>query len=85
MFSRECERITAKFSFFFFALSPAILYTLYTYTLQQLYKLKFTENVPGQFVSIFQVKQISKLAKEIHKREVIFSVAVVAAKTPSCT
>ena len=44
--------------------------------------------VPGQFASILQVKQISIIAKEIRKREVIFwndifvTVTVVAAKAP---
>ena len=48
----------------------------------------YSNLVPGQLASIFQVKQISIIAKEIQKREVIFgndvfvAVAVVAAKTP---
>ena len=48
----------------------------------------YSNLVPGQFASIFQVKQISIIAKEIQKWEVIFwndvfvVVAVVAAKTP---
>ena len=46
--------------------------------------------VPGQFVSILQVKQISIISKASQKREVIFlnhvfvAVAVVVAKTPYC-
>ena len=48
----------------------------------------YSNLIPSQFASIFQVKQLSIIAKEIQKREVIFwndvfvAVAVVAAKTP---
>ena len=71
MFSWEREHMTAKCWFVAFPCFNAV----------------YSNLVPGQFASIFQVKQISIIAKEIQKREVIFwndvfvAVAVVAAKT----
>ena len=48
--------MTAKSSFFFLTLTS----------------FNYSDLVPGEFASIFQVKQISMIAKELQKREVIF-------------